>query len=273
MRAHIDWITFTGNPLYNDKADFPRAVLNGLHLIIGSGLMADLLAGAEQQREKSRAPYTYAWEWKASSVIIFASETLNHFTVEISGQGCERLIDMGLMESLIERVADRVTRVDVACDIETPVKPLEFVEQVKHDRMRSSGYQRSESGETCYVGSQKSERYARVYRYNKPHPRSHLLRIEHVFRRDHAKVVAGQIAASGVVAVADAAGQAFGWCHPTWNGTGCSDLDLSVVQAERGAGKTIYWLVHSVAPAFKNLCASGVIRDPEQFLKEYFSPQ
>lgn len=273
MRSHIDWLTFTGNPIYTEGDDLPRAILNGVYDLIGGELMSDILDGEAKQREKSRAPYTFAWEWEASNVIIFASETLSHFTVEISGQGCERLITLGRMETVIERVAQRVTRVDVACDIETAVKPLEFVEQVKHERMRSSGYQRSESGETCYVGSQKSERYARVYRYNKPHPRSHLLRIEHVFRRDHAKVVAQQIASGGVVAVAEAAGEAFGWCHPTWDGNGCSDMDLSIVQAERGAGKTIYWLVHSVAPAFKNLCASGVIRDPEQFLKEYFSPQ
>lgn len=270
MRSHIDWLTFTGNQNGSGDADFPTAILNGLYDLIGGELMEDVCDGEGKQRERSRAPYTYAWEWAASNVVIFASETLSHFTVEISGQGCERLIERGDMESLLERVKERVTRIDVACDIETAVKPTEFVSAMAHERMRSSGYQRSETGETCYVGSQKSERYARVYRYAEPHPRAHLLRIEHVFRREHAKMVAGTILVDGIDSASIAAGEAFGWKHHEWNPAKIMGSKIPAVYVERGGGKTIFWLVNSVAPAFKRLCADGTIPSAEEFLQRYF---
>lgn len=235
--------------------------------------MDDLLNGEAKQRERSRAPYTYAWEWKATNVVIFASPTLSHFTVEISGQGCEHLIRVGAMQKVIAAVADRVTRIDIASDIETDVKPLDFVEKVKHKRMRASGYQKSESGETCYVGSQKSDRYARVYRYNDPHPRKHLLRVEHVFRREAAKLVCGAVRNKGIDSVTEAAGAIFGWCHSTWELGDNIGIDISPVKAERNGGKTVNWLLTAVAPAFKRLVADGTIQNPQEFLSAYFLEQ
>src|ERR1044072_61430 len=270
MRNHIDWLTFTGNPLYTEGDDFPRAILNGVHLLIGSELMDVVLTGKGEQRERARAPYTYAWEWKASNTVIFASPDLNHFTVEISGQGCEYLISVGVMEKGISAAADRVTRIDIASDVQTDVKPLEFVGKTKHKRMRSSGYQNSETGETCYVGSQKSDRYARVYRYSAPHPRQHLLRIEHVFRREAAKMVSRAVRDQGITTVTASAGDIFGWYHPIWELGGDVGVDLSPVKAERNGGKTITWLLTAVAPAFKRLVEDGTIQNPKEFLSAYF---
>lgn len=273
MRTHVDWLTFTCAPIYGDSGepDLADAIIRGLHGLIGRGLFNVLFAGDGEQKQRSRAPYTYAWTWDSDHVTVYASESLNHFTIEISGQGCERLIAAEALLPLLAAVQDRVTRIDIACDIETQTSPVEFVGQVKHKRMQSSGYQKSASGETCYVGSQKSERYARVYRYAEPHPRCHLLRVEHVFRRAHAKVVAKSIVEAGIQSVAEAAGAIFGWGHKDWETADSVDVDLSVVAAERAAGKTVYWLVNSVAPAFRRLCKDGTIRDPEGFLRAYFS--
>lgn len=270
MRNHIDWLTFTGNPLYIDGSDFPTAILNGVHLLIGSKLMDIMLEGEGKQRERSRAPYTYAWEWRKANVVIFASPSLNHFTVEISGQGCEHLIAAGVMREVVTAVADRVTRIDIASDIKTDIAPTTFVGMVKHKRMRASGYQKSETGETCYVGSQKSDRYARVYRYNAPHPRHHLLRVEHVFRREAAKLVSRAVRDQGTSIVAASAGDVFGWDHPTWELGGDVGIDLSPVKAERNGGKTVSWLLNAVAPAFKRLVEDGTIQNPQEFLSTYF---
>ena len=136
--------------------------------------------------------------------------------------------------------------------------------------MRASGYQNSESGETCYVGSQKSDRYARVYRYNPPHPRADLLRIEHVFRRDYAKKVAAEVINSSVEAIAASAGLAFGWAHETWDVSQDQSVDISIIHEKRATGKTVFWLIDSCASAFKRLCADGTIKDPEAFLREHF---
>jgi len=278
MRDHIDWLTFTMTMQYGDVSasasdfaeEYALAIEQTFLTTFGADLVAKAFGGKWEKNERSRAPYTDSWKLAEREITLFASPSLSHCCVEISGKGCELQIQGGNMEKILSAVKERVTRIDIASDIQTDVRPTEFVSQTSHERMRASGYQNSDSGETCYVGSQKSDRYARVYRYNAPHPRAHLLRVEHVFRRDYAKKVAHEVLAGGVYAVADAAGKAFGWAHEVWEKHPVNMVDLSIVAAERNEGKTVYWLVHSVAPAFRKLCESGTITDPEEFIARYF---
>lgn len=236
-------------------------------------ILASAFGGAWEKNERSRAPYTDAWTLADAGITLFAGISLNHCCVEISGSGCERLIQKGLLEKIVGAVANRVTRIDIASDIEAEVSPEQFVSVRSHSRMRSGGKQYSSSGETEYVGSRSSDRFARVYRYKKPHPRAHLLRVEHEFHRDYAKKVAHEILNSSLQAIAASAGQAFGWSHEVWDITPDESVDLSIVHAERNAGKTVFWLVNSVAPAFKRLCDAGVISDPEAFVRQFFLSQ
>jgi len=278
MRDHIDWLTFTMTMQYgavtgvaSDFAEeYALAIEQTFLTTFGADLVAKAFGGNWEKNERSRAPYMDAWKLGEGQTTLFASPSLPHCCVEISGKGCESLISAGLLDLVLSAIHERVTRIDIASDIETNIRPTEFVSEVAHERMRANGYQNSESGETCYVGSQKSDRYARVYRYNAPHPRAHLLRVEHVFRRDYAKKVAYEVLAGGVYAVAAAAGRAFGWAHPIWEKSPRNMVDLSIVAAERNEGKTVYWLVHTVAPSFRKLCESGTITDPEEFIARYF---
>jgi len=275
MRTHIDWLTFTFTPEYADDTieGYANALTSGLCTMFGEELVHKVFSGASETKKHSRAPYTDAWIFPACGLSIFASPSLTHACVEISGQGCERLIADGALNDVLAKCADRVTRIDVATDIETNVLPSEFVSQVTHERMRAHGSQISETGQTEYVGSQKSDRYARVYRYNPPHPRAKLLRIEHVFRRDYAKSVAKACVENGIVSVAASAGKAFGWAHGTWILSEAEFCDIAVTAPEKGGGKTVTWLVRSVAPAFRRLVADGTIRDPQAFFEEYLLPR
>ncbi len=272
MRTHIDWLTFTIPMIYFGEGTnaYVEAVSNGFEDMFGQGLRASVFGGTWEKQERSRAPYSDAWVQTAMGITLFASPNLTHACVEISGQGCERLLRDDNLTSVLVCCKERVTRIDIACDIETSVTPSEFVGVLKHDRMRTSGNVISSTGETCYVGSQKSERYARVYRYNEPHPRAHLLRVEHVFRKAYAKKVAQQIAISGIEPLAQSSGEAFGWNHAIWQ-TGVVDSpDISVVKERGRSGSTVFWLVNSCAPAFKRLCENGSISDPEEFIRRYF---
>jgi DNA relaxase NicK len=272
MRTHIDWLTFTMGMAYADETDeaYANAIRYGFEDMFGKELLADAFGGNWTKNERSRAPYTDSWKLGDDGITLFASPNLNHCCVEISGQGCENLIEASLLADVLSCAKERITRIDIASDIETMVKPAEFVEKVNHERMRTSGHVLSDTGETCYVGSQKSDRYARVYRYSEPHPRAHLLRIEHVFRREYAKVVAAQITQSDIESVAKSAGNAFGWAHPVWNVTAAQEVDLSVVKAEPTMGGTVFWLIKSVAPAFKKLVEKGIITDQQKFFDDYF---
>jgi len=275
MRTHIDWLTFTMSMSYADQSDeaYANAIEYGFTDMFGVELMASAFGGNWEKNERSRAPYMDSWKLADNAITLFASPNLTHCCVEISGQGCEKLIQASLLDDVLCCCADRVTRIDIAHDIETQVLPSEFVSQVKHERMRTSGHVISDTGETCYVGSQKSERYARVYRYNEPHPRSHLLRIEHVFRKEYAKKVASEITGATLESVTTAAGNAFGWAHPIWDVSAVRGADISVVREQNGSGKTVYWLINSAAAAFKRLCADGTISRPEEFLDRYFRPE
>jgi len=275
MRTHIDWLSFTFSPVYdtNQEDGYERAIQAGLLYMFTADVVSAYFAGAWRKQERARAPYTDCWADVENGLVCFASPNLNHATIEISGQGCERLIEMGGMEAVLHAAQERITRIDIACDIETDTMPMDFVAKRDHERMRSNGMMNSDTGETCYIGSKQSERFARVYRYFPPHPRAHLLRVEMVFRREHAKKVATSIVASGIWSVAGEAGKAFGWSHSDWQITGDHQVDLSITSPERNAGKTVSWLVRSVAPAIQRLIADGTIRDPEAFFRTYFLPQ
>jgi len=278
MRTHIDWITFTLTPRYQSEYPegttqsevYSQAIEQAFLQTFDSDATEEYFGGVWEKQERSRAPYTDAWKVDKGGITVYASPTLNHLCVEISGQGCETLISAGGLEFILRRVEDRVTRIDIASDIRTSVRPTEFVQRLSHERMRASGYQSSESGETCYIGSQKSDRYARVYRYHPPHPRADLLRVEHVFRKDYAKKVAAECAAGHLEGVAISAGRAMGWTHEVWQPASRDPVDISVVHGGRVAGNTVRWLITSGASAFQRLCKDGTIENPEAFLREYF---
>ena len=259
-----DW---TGeNPADQYALSIGRAFLH----TFGETHTEKIFGGEWSKQEHSRAPYVDAWKLREGTIALYAHPHLTHCCVEISGQGCEWLIERGLLEAVLSAARSRITRIDLAVDIKTQTRPLEFVKQTTSKRTKSNGYQISGSGETCYVGSQKSDRYARVYRYAKPHPRSDLLRIETVFRREVARTVARSIIQHGAAKVAASVGEHFGWCHADWNMEITGDIDLRMATAERNGGKTVYWLVNSVAPAFRRLVDDGTIRDPDEFIRRYF---
>jgi hypothetical protein len=272
MRTHIDWLTFTIPMIYfGDEAnDYARAVESGFEDMFGAKLRGEVFGERWEIQERSRAPYTDAWVQATMGITLFASPNLTHACVEISGSGCERLISEGKLSEILVCCKERVTRIDIACDIETTVMPTEFVKEMSHERMRTSGQVISDTGETCYVGSQKSERYARVYRYNAPHPRAHLLRVEHIFRKDYAKKVANSLVRTSLEGIAKSAGLAFGWKHAEWKPDDVEAAEISLVSERRDTGKTVHWLVTSCASAFKRLCADGTIKDPDKFLETYF---
>jgi len=272
MRSHVDWLTFTLPMWFSTRTDdtYSGAIEFAFVSTFEAATLAKAFGGSWERQERSRAPYTNAWTMPDAGITLFASQSLNHCCVEISGSGCERLIALGEMENVMRSTVERITRIDIATDIETDVTPMQFTAELEHKRMRSHGTQISSTGETVYIGSQKSDRYARVYRYAKPHPRAHLLRVEAVFRKQNAKTVVGRLLDTGINAVAKAAGDAFGFNHVVWRPYDGQDADISIVSPSRTAGNTVHWLITAAAPAFKRLVESGDIRDAEAFIREYF---
>lgn len=269
----IDWLSavlpITPRGEGSEQGHYSEEIARILRREIGEGLANDLFSGL-QPLDYGRAPYQHGWQDKQSGITIWGGGALPHFCVEFSGKGVAHLREVGAEFSVLTSLADRFTRVDVAIDVETDLKPIALVSLREGGRQLTSSDMKSPSGETCYVGSMHSERYCRVYRYAEPHPRSHLLRVEAVFRRAYARACCAEIIGKGLESVAAGAMDFYGWSNFF---EGCfteEPTKLSVYRPERNGGKTLRWLIVQAAVSFRKLVKDGVIPDPHQFLEAYF---
>jgi len=149
----------------------------------------------------------------------------------------------------------------VACDIQTPMLPTRAV---RGHNVKTVTEAVSQSGETVYLGSPKSEYMARIYRYNKPHPRADLLRSEIVYRRDYAKQLARMLFNGENL-------QRVCWGY--WEKQGLNEI-MSLVDfggdnqgvkvsvsrdvTDKTMDKRRRWLLTQVAPALEKMHADGV---------------
>jgi len=220
-----------------------------------------------QKRDKGRAPYSVSWHTPDNGITIMYHPRLNHALIEVSGKGCDLLEEEGTLGILLETMQERVTRIDIAADMLTDTKPTDFALNRKEGRFKSHSSFISESGETYYVGSRDSNRYARVYRYNPPHERAPFLRVEYVLKAEDAKLAATYILTNGVQPIVKDLGDKFGWLSPDWQPDTQSVEEFQAYRAERKQGKTLFWLGDTVAPLLLRLMRDGDI-DLARWLEE-----
>lgn len=201
---------------------------------------------------------------------IYWRDTLPYSLIEITGVGVDVLRKQKLLAPFIRLYGQWLTRIDIAVDIETDVRPLDFATKRDDKRFKSFSHVKSETGETYYVGSKTSDRYARVYRYDAPHPRCKLLRIETVLRDGEAKSFAASLQHSKLSTLVQAIGVTFGWSHPVWGGHA---VDCGIRSAVRDThqGKTERWLFKSVIPAIKRLLEGGSDEVVAEFGKQVYA--
>lgn len=271
--VQIDWISlvFPVIPMGegNEFSHASQAIERTLRNEIGEG-MANSLFSNLHVLDYGRQPYSHGWKDEALGVTIWAGGAAPHFTVEFSGKGVAHLRENTWDTLILEKCSRFLSRLDVAIDLEQGVAPEEFLKYRKGGRQQTYANMSSPSGNTCYVGSMHSERYMRVYRYAAPHPRSHLLRLEMVARRAYAKQAGSQVVEVGLDAVAKTMLEEFGFGGLVDFDKATPIADLSTYRPERNMGKTLRWLITSVAPAFKRLVEEGAIPDPASFVEEYF---
>lgn len=271
MDAHIDWLSWT-QPTKTEPRDhaelYERAKLimrdttNGNEGIVWNG------QGFEASG--SRTPYSLAIQREDHGAMVYGRSHTSTVLYELTGRGCEPLRRENMGQEFIAYICERVTRFDVAVDVRCSLSPSDFANHRSHQRFRGIGYIRSQSGETVYVGSAKSDRFCRVYRYNKPHPRSDLLRIEFVFRRGMAKATAHELVGSSSLAdFAARCGVTWGFNHPVWKPEHVTNEKLLAPIVLRGDSDTLAWLYKQVAPAMARLVSVGAL-DMTDFLETVY---
>lgn len=210
------------------------------------------------------APLRFARQHKESACYVAWSPSLPYGVVQFAGGGVDYLESNGKLGAVLQAWHERASRVDIAVDIETDICPKDFAETRSNDRFQSFSHWNSVQGQTSYVGSMKSERYARVYRYNEPHPRAGLLRVEHVFRRLYAKQLAARLLSVKPEALMRACGEIYGWQHPLWQPELVCDQDSAEIRLtpkERHRSQTLRWLEDVCIPAAVRLHLEGEIPD------------
>lgn len=178
--------------------------------------------------------------------------------VQVSGSGCAWFREEDHLETLINDWTDRCTRIDIALDIETDVEPEIFAKSKSNGRFKPSQHIERSSGITWYVGSRESDRHARVYRYNPPHPRHDKLRVEYQLADEQAKLASQILNLEGVDALGDKLSSLFGWNHPCFLATTNAPRLPSSKRPET-KGNTIFWLYKQVLPALKKSAEKGDI--------------
>lgn len=272
-RILIDWISFSmdatelaGTKVWSIQNNLDKLLLKelgDLWITMNSNIKSWELSSG-------RAPYKQSYR-SGTGISLYYNVGIGHMLMEISGQGCDWLRSIGILADLVKRTCNRITRIDLAVDLTTTTSPAHFLAESQSARFKSRGTVTSDTGQTEYIGSRKSERYCRVYRYAPPHPRSDFLRAEFVFKKDNAKLFCQQAIECdfNLTALALGAGMVYGFEHADWSLHG-DEIPLTSYTPERRQGKTVMWLISQVAPAFKRMVQEGVIEDPEQFIREFF---
>lgn len=277
--AIVDWLQFTVPVQAGTGCAFkylvgsPHQIPDALWHILREWGLPDAVSTALTDKSNAQtctasAPYNQGlrsggvfWYWHDTS------GEVDTILCQITGEGCRRLRGEDILEELMRHVHSRVSRVDICMDIKTAAPLRELFETTKR-----VSFINSRTGETYYVGSMKSDKYARMYRYAAPHPRSEFARLECVYRRKFAAEATRYLIEHGVEA-------AFSSMVRSNRITLTEELTELIGSGERmrvappvntGAEGTLRWLLEAAAPAFRRLVAEGVISNPDEFYLEHF---
>lgn len=209
--------------------------------------------------ESGTRPYSTRLRHSITDVCLSVGNANAHIYVEFAGKACSNYDAQGGLGDIIKRSSNRVSRIDFAVDILSDVDPRDFSEQRTNKSFKSSGNKRTPSGRTEYVGGRTSERMARVYRYESPHPRSHLLRVEAEYKGDAGKAAAKHYLEVGLQQASLDAHQAFGWKHPAWSQENESQGKIPYKTYRPENASTVRWLYGDVVTALLKSVQKGLI--------------
>lgn len=266
--SHVDWLTIVGrreaggddwtvNHAYMTAVDWLMDVYPAFERDFGNPMHWQIV--------KPRAPYSFARRSEDNTRTLYVHPLSAHFTLEVSGTHCQTIAPH--IHTVMEAFSPFLSRLDVATDMENDETPSGFVACAAPTALKTRSDMESPTGRTVYLGSRSSDRFCRVYRYNPPHPRSHLLRAEFQLKNDYAKR-AGEAIAQGeaVNGIAAELGRVFGFQHPAWQPQ-AEPVKLKV-QSHAQSGNTVFWLTTTVAPLMRRLKREGKL-DVEAWFAEY----
>jgi len=269
-RILVDWVSFTtyveewsGDTWFNSWVEASQRAI--AESVPSFGRLVERLPDAWGI---GRGRSGYSVSHRNTGTTVFLNPKTPHALVEISGVGCAIATKEQLLMAILKEVD--VTRIDIAVDIKCEVKPVEIVTNyMSGNKMRSKATVISDTGETVYIGSRKSDRYLRVYRYNQPHPRAAYLRFEFVCRKKYAKHIREMLASGeGVQTIVNGLAQAFQIEFPGLI-TGSHSIHMPGIRGNTSQNKTERWLLVQAVPALLKLHKEGHIENLESWIEQH----
>jgi len=155
----------------------------------------DFTAGDHQPR------YVLSLKDRLTGVQFGVGGTTETIRLDASGTVCDRLRGMvyadgsNALERVIKSGNQNATRLDLCADFNHPIPPYFIYEKSGTPRIKAGTMEYSETGWTYYVGSRGSDRFAKIYLYDEPHPRCNATRCEFQFRDTYANAARDEIEA------------------------------------------------------------------------------
>lgn len=261
-RIAIDWYSFSVMTEHPDQTErMPETAHRVNHATRLLRTRFPELLADPATATRGRKPYKFA-NGKPHTRLLW-SPGIEHVTVELTGQGCELSRQAERMDFALRFGQSRATRIDFAIDIETDTLPVDFVAAGYCKSFKSTQEINSETGQTCVIGSPKSDRFCRVYRYYPPHDRARFLRIETVQRGESARQFALMALRDGVEFAAMTATAAYQFIHPDYNPEGVEKV--KIWRPETHQGGRVRWFRRAVVPATRDMLESGSLTATEVF--------
>ena len=262
-RVGIDWYSFTvpTTATFEEKQHLDQFT-NWLSLTLESPKLMHFLTSGDFVQRNSRRPYQQGIAKDDNFFVWYGGH--NHMLVEITGKFCSILSDCAdntfgdWLNRVIQKTSHRATRIDLALDIKTDVRPVEVFKRGFNPAIKSLSQLTSQTGETVYLGSKKAEKYTRIYRYDIG-DRKDFLRIEQVYRRKSAKAISKNIVFFGVGYCIQQGLNSLKLKHPIIPKVENHSEKLKSEKHKSSDVKKLHWFKHNVVPALRDLLVRGVI--------------
>jgi hypothetical protein len=209
--------------------------------------------------EQAKGFYSVRLRHEISGVALSIGTINAHVFCELSGRACNNLEAIDQLIPIIRATNVHCSRIDFAIDILTETDPEHFSASRNSRAFKSNGTINSPSGKTCYFGSRSSERMARVYRYNEPHPRASYLRVEAEYKGSAAKATAKHLLETSLFQACLDAHKPFGWTHPDWDEREHKSEKIAYKAYHPSNASTVRWLYGDVITALRKAIADGLV--------------
>lgn len=214
---------------------------------------------------KSRKGHSAALHEPVSGATVFMGGSNSVSVFEAGGRACKKFSNYVGYKEMARMSIKTCTRIDVAIDFDLPPADIASYVTGWSKRIKAHSWVNSPSGQTLYLGSPTSERFARIYRYAEPHPRARFLRVEIVSRRKHAKAVCEAIQTQGLGATASALLAGLSLQGSDFRAFENTNLPVTPLENNRSAAKRVLWILKQVTPALIDMHKNGELDAYEWF--------